>query len=155
MTRNLYATLATRGIIEQNKARIDELESELKTQSQALADLERIEFTIQEFTMARINAMTDKVNGMFGMVKFNLFKEQLNGGVAECCEATVNGVPYPDINSAHKILAGLDIISTICRHKDVCAPCVVDNAETINQLPDIGSQMIALRVSEDNTLTIS
>lgn len=150
----LNQQLGTKAIIEQNKVRIEELEQELKTQSQALADLEKIEFTIQEFSMARINAITDRINSMFVLTKFSLFKEQLNGGIAECCEATYGGIPLTDVNNAHKILVGLDIINTICHKKDICAPVFIDNAEGINDIPRLTYQRIALKVTEDNQLTI-
>lgn len=36
----------------------------------------------------------ESINARFQMVKFRLFAEQVNGGVADCCEPMVNGVPY-------------------------------------------------------------
>ena len=74
---------------------------------------------------------------------------QINGGVNECCEAMVNGVPYADANRAAQINAGLDIINTIARHYGITAPVFIDNAEAVNELIPCDSQVIRLLVSND------
>ena len=91
---------------------------------------------------------------MFGIVKFKMFEQQINGGEVETCEAMVNGVPYSDLNNAMKINAGLDIINAICKSEDITAPIFIDNAESVNKLLTTQSQMIRLVVTEDENLII-
>ena len=69
---------------------------------------------------------------------------------------TVNGVPYSDLNNGHRIIAGLDIISTLSELYGVEAPIFIDNAESINdyKLPEIKSQTILLKVSDSKTLKV-
>lgn len=142
------------GIIQKNNERIAELEKQLRIQSEALAELEGIEYTIQMFSKAKIETVERKINGLFNLVKFKMFEQQINGGEVETCEAMVDGIPYSDLNNAGKINAGIDIINAICKFDEIVAPVFVDNAEAINQLLPMQSQQIRLVVTEDDTLTI-
>lgn len=146
--------LANKGIIERNNARIAELEKQLRTQSEELAELEGIEFTIAEFTKARIEAVDKRINGMFSLVKFKMYEKQINGGEVETCIATVDGIPYSDLNDAKKVNAGLDIINAICKFEGITAPIFCDNAESVNKLLDTASQQIRLVVTFDENLII-
>lgn len=151
----LKARLMKKETIEKNMARIKELEEMYRNQNEEYARLEAIEFTIQAFSKARIEAVEKRINGMFTMVKFKMFETQINGGEIETCEATVDGVPYSDLNNAMTINAGLDIINAICKAGDISAPIFIDNAESVNQLIPSESQIIRLVVTDtDNTLRV-
>ncbi len=150
----IKAKLAKKETIERNEARIKELEKQLREQSEELAQLEGIEFTMAAFSKARIEAVENRINGLFSIVKFKMFEQQINGGEVETCEATVNGVPYSDLNNAMTINAGLDIINAICKSEGVTAPIFIDNAESVNELLHTQSQMIRLVVTDDETLRV-
>lgn len=146
--------LAKRDTINRTNQRINELENQLRNQSDELSGLEGIEFTMAAFSKARIEAVESRINHLFSIVRFKMFETQINGGEVETCEATVDGVPYSDLNNAMKINAGLDIINAICKSEGVTAPIFIDNAESINELMPTESQMIRLVVTEDDTLIV-
>ena len=150
----IKARLNNREVAKRNQERISELETRLRTLSDELANYEKMEFTIQNFSKARIEAVERKINGMFKLVSFKMFEKQINGGEVETCEAMVCGVPYSSLNHAMKINAGLDIINAICKFEGITAPIFTDNAESINELLPTQSQIIRLVVSEDDELTI-
>ncbi len=151
---SIKARLAKKDTIERNEERIKELEKQLREQNEELASLEGIEFTMAAFSKARIEAVESRINGLFSLVRFKMFEIQINGGEVETCEATVNGVPYSDLNNAMTINAGLDIINAICNAEDICAPIFIDNAESVNELLPTQSQMIRLVVTTDESLKI-
>ena len=151
----LQAKLSVRSVIEKNNARIAELENNLQTLAQQLAELEGIEFTIQQFSKAYVEKVEERVNSMFSLVRFRMFEQQINGGEVETCVATVDGVPYPDLNNAMRINAGLDIINCISRHEGITAPIFIDNSESINRIMDTEGQQVRLYVSEDEKLTVN
>lgn len=150
----LKAELSTKEQRERIQKRIQELKEKEKSHSQELADLEAIDFSIEEFTVAKMNALEESLNNRFDLVKFKLFKEQINGGRTETCETLIDGVPYSDANTASKINAGIDIINTLSEHYKVYAPVFIDNAESVNQLIPSKSQINRLIVSKDKTLRI-
>lgn len=150
----LKVRLSKREDIARNEARIAELESMLREQSQELASLEGIEFTMAQFSKAKVEAVEGRINAMFETVRFKMFEQQINGGEVETCEATVGGVPFSDLNNAARINAGLDIINAICRSEGVYAPIFIDNAESVNELLHTSSQLVRLIVTEDEELII-
>jgi exonuclease SbcC len=147
--------LAKKTQIEAADARIKELLAEEKQLAQVIADADKIIFDIENFTKAKIDATEGKINMKFTYVKFKMFEAQINGGEKETCEATINGVPFSDANTASKINAGVDIINTLTEYYKVKAPIFVDNKESVTNLVPVTSQLINLIVSgEDKTLRI-
>ena len=138
--------MQVRDIIGRTLKRIAELEDEYRTQQNALAELEKTEYTIQQFRKAQIEHIEERINRMFEIVKFRMFEKQVNGGEVETCEAMVNGVPFSDLNNAMKVNAGIDIINTICREKKCSAPIVIDNREGVTNILPTQSQIINLIV---------
>lgn len=147
--------LSKRAAIERNAARIEELETELRAKNNELAELEGIEFTMAEFSKARIEAVENKINALFSLVRFKMFDTQINGGEVETCEAMIDGVPFSDLNDAGRINAGLDIINAICKFEQVYAPIFIDNSESINRPFATTSQRIRLIVSHDPGFVIT
>lgn len=147
--------LSIRGTIEKNAARKTEILAREKELAQQQADLERQEFKIDELNKARMDEVERRVNSKFQNVRFRMFEPQLNGGETPTCIAMVDGVKYSDLNTAGKINAGLDIINTLCLYHGVSAPVFIDNAESVNNIFPITSQLIKLRVSSDKELSIN
>lgn len=136
--------------------RIGELEAEQKEVGQKVADQEKMLYLLESFIRAKMMKISDSINQHFNTVNFKLFDMQLNGGMKECCECTVNGVPYSTLNSGHRIIAGLDIIRSLSELYGVTAPIFIDNAESLNEfnVPDMAAQMILLSVSDDSELKV-
>jgi DNA repair exonuclease SbcCD ATPase subunit len=136
--------------------RISELQTEQKEIGQKVADQEYILYLLEEFIRFKLNKVSESINSHFKTVKFKLFDMQLNGGMKDCCECTVGGVPYSSLNSGHKIVAGLDIIRSLSELYGVSVPIFVDNAESLNDfnVPDMDMQLILLTVTEDKQLKV-
>ena len=134
--------------------RIAGLQAEQKQVGQQIADCEKQLYLLEQFTRAKMDMLSEKINARFKKANFILFKSQINGGMTECCECEYGGVPYSSLNSGHRIVVGLDIINTLQDIYEVKAPVWTDNAEGINgfNLPDMDCQMITLVVSEDKEL---
>ena len=150
----LVKRLAKREAIERANKEIATLEEKRIANNQALADLEKTEFVMLDFQKAKDNELMKRINGMFQLVSFSFVNEQLNGGEKLTCVCTIDGVPYPDLNNAGKILAGLDIIQAIQRKVGIYAPIFCDNAESVNAYPHMDNQMIYLKVTDDKELII-
>ena len=136
--------------------RIGELEEQQREVGQKVADQEKMLYMLEHFIKAKMLRISEFINSKFNTVSWKLFEEQLNGGMRECCECTVNGVPYSTLNSGHRIVAGLDIIQSLSELYGVNAPIFVDNAESLNEynVPDMAAQMILLAVSDDKELKV-
>ena len=136
--------------------RICELQEEQRITAQKIADVEKMLYLLDEFIKYKLDKISDSINAMFDGISFKLFDIQLNGGVKEVCECTVNGVPFGSLNNGHRIIAGLQIIKALQKLYGAYLPIFIDNAESVNDfnLPDMDCQLIKLKVSDDEDLRI-
>ena len=139
---------------DKTKQRIEELQNKEEEISKQIQELEGKQYALEEFTKTKVELLENAINSKFEIVKFRLFDTQINGGLIECCDTLVNGVPYADVNNAHKILAGLDIINTLIKFYNTSAPIFIDNRESINEIYPINTQIISLIVTTDTQLRI-
>lgn len=151
----LKERLAGKAQIEKLDKRILELQTEEKELSQKLADLERQEFTIEAFSKVKNETVESRVNKKFKLVKFKMFDTQVNGGEVECCDCTLNGVPYADVNTGGQTQAGIDIINALTEYFAVSAPIWIDNRESTIRIPECKSQIINLQAVKGLPLTFS
>lgn len=133
----------------QNK-RIEELEAREKELSNQYNNMDKMLYLTDLFVKTKVNMLTEKINSYFKLCKFKLFNEQINGGVDECCEVTVDGVSFSDLNNAMKINAGLDVINAVCNYAQTQAPIFIDNCEAVNQTLETQSQQIRLYVTNND-----
>ena len=138
------------------KERIAELEEEQKSIGQKIAEQEQMIDLTESFIRAKMNMISEKINEKFKVVRFSLFENQINGGLKETCECTVNGVPYSSLNNGHRIIAGIDIIRSLSELYGVSAPVFIDNSEAIStgNFPEMDTQIIHLIVTDDKELTV-
>lgn len=140
---------------EKGMERIQQLQDEEKHLASEFEKLERELYLTEEFVRTKVRLLEEKINSKFHLARFKLFREQVNGGLEECCEVQYNGVPFSSLNNAARINIGLDIIRTLSKHYDVEAPIFIDNAEAVVQLLPVDTQVIKLVVSgEHKKLTV-
>ena len=142
--------MATSESASQAKARVKELEErqlELRRDFDVVLDQQVL---VEEFMMAKVEALESVVADKFKLARFKLFEQQVNGGIKECCETLYRDVPYSSMNNAARINVGLDIINTLTAHYKLSAPVFIDNAEAVTQFIDCDSQVIRLVVSSNH-----
>jgi len=154
--RDIRRTLAQ----EELRAGIEQRISALRKEQQQLAgqqeEYERQLFLTEEFVRRKVALLEDRINERFTIAKFKLFREQVQGGLEECCETTVGGVPYgTNLNHGARVAVGLEIISVLQEHFELRLPVIVDQAESVTTLPPMACQMIRLVVdAEAHELTV-
>lgn len=154
MRDEIKGRLSSRETIVRFQNQIAQLEVQGKDLAQQIADAEREEYTIKNFTKAKIDECERRINGLFSLVRFKLFEYTIEGNESETCIALVDGVPFPSVNTGGRVNAGLDIINALTRFYGVTAPIFIDGRESVNQLIKTESQIINLVVSKDKELII-
>ena len=152
--KDLYSQL---GAVENNKKvnkRIEDLKAEEKQLGVEIARQEGLIMLYEKFITKRVELLEKNINKHFKNVSFKLFSTQVNGAIAETCEATINGVPFSNANTAGQINAGIDIINTLSEYFGLIAPICIDNSECVNKISDTRGQLIKLVVTEDKKLNI-
>lgn len=146
----ISTTLAKEGVLSYTKERMEALQEEARAAASELEQLEQALFLIEEFTRFKVQFIEESINDRFKLARFKLFDEQVNGGLAECCEATVDGVPYQSLNNGARINVGMDVIGILSEHYGVSVPLFVDNAESVTALLPINAQVVRLMVSAED-----
>lgn len=145
------AVLAKEQTLADTRRRIAALQAEQRTAAAEMEQMDRLIAMCEEFTRYRVQAITESVNSRFRLTRWRLFTEQVNGGLADCCEPMdSNGTAFEGTNNAMKINIGMDIIDTLSEFYGVRVPLFVDNAESVTHLQPIGSQVVRLVVSEQD-----
>ena len=144
------AVLAKEQQLADTRRRVTKLQEEQRSCAAQVEEMDRMIEMCEEFARYRVQSVEDSVNRQFKLARFRLFNEQINGGLADCCDVMVDGVPYADLNSAMQINVGLDIINTLSAHYGVRVPLFIDNAESVTHLQEIDTQTVRLVVSEQD-----
>lgn len=140
----------TERIITGNE-RIAELQERNRELSNMTAKQEKIKDACERFMRLKAEALTDGINSLFTYITFQLFDQQINGGIVDDCEPMINGIPYSTNSSrSQKIRAGMDIINAFQKWSGIKGPVFIDNSEAANWLLPMDCQLIRLIVSESD-----
>lgn len=143
--REEYAKKSNIAAAEQ---RIRELRDDQRTQGAELDRIDGMLYLCEEFTRYKADSITDAINGRFRRASFRLFREQINGGLEDCCDVMMEGRPYGSLSDGEKIKIGLDIVQTLSEFYCVRVPLFVDRAESVTNFPELGTQVIRLMVED-------
>lgn len=136
--------------IKEIEARRAQLENEAIEVAARLAEHDALLHEIQRYGKERINAVEEKVSGMFSIVKFQMYERNVtNDGEKEICEPLVNGVPYSgNLNYAAKVNAGIDVVNALSKWLGISMPIFIDNKESVFEIIDPIGQIITLTADE-------
>jgi len=137
--------------------RIEQLKAEQLICAQNILKQEQILDTIEKFIRVKIGMIEDSVNKYFTMIRFKFYQPLVNGGFAECCKITVQGIDYElSLNKSDRLLCQMDLCKGFMKGiGEIALPLILDDSESIDsdRIPDYEGQMIVLR-REDCALTV-
>ena len=140
---------------EESRRRVGELKQELKNTAEEMEYIEQGIHLCEEFVRTKARMVTDSINGHFRYVRFVLFRDQINGGLREICEPTIESrtgqwVEYRSANYAAQVNAKLDIVTTLMRHYGVHLPILMDQGESVTSPLAVDEQLIRFIVSAED-----
>ena len=139
-------------MVKRQDLRIKELEEKENELAGKYEELSKGLYLCEQFIKAKTRMLDEKINNRFKTLKFRLFIEQQNGGIADDCEALVpchtGLVPFKSANNAARINAGLELIDTLSEYYGVQLPLFLDNAESVTKFNKTKTQLIKLIVSK-------
>ena len=136
-----------------------EYEANLKAIQTKLNDSESLLARCNSLIQKMISLINQKATEKTGLTFVMLEENLSNDGIKEVCYATVDGIPFKDVNTAKKIKYGIKFIEKmkeILGHNNF--PILADRLEGIDSLETIKSltkeQLICTRVSQEEEITI-
>lgn len=148
--KDVLRMLGEESRIKEIEERRAQLEQEAVEVAARLAEHEALLHEIQRYGKERINAVEEKVSGMFRLVKFQMYERNVtNDGEKEICEPLINGVPYSgNLNYAAKVNAGIDVVNALSKWLGISMPMFIDNKESVFEIIDPIGQIITLTADE-------
>jgi len=130
------------------------IESTILTSISEKEDWELMSEKVKDYHKDFSKLVADTLNKNLEKVQINTFELQKNGEPKEIFEITMNGVPYKSLNSAGKIIAGIELIQLLNNSTNIQFPIIIDNKESITKNFSIKNQLITLKVVEGADLSI-
>ena len=111
---------------------------------------------LEEYNKIYNELVKSKVKLYFKTVEFITEEYTKEGKLVETFKISKDGVPYIELNTAMKIQVALDLLNGIQLRKDIKAPILIDNCESIIDLPIVNTQMIIAKciVQEEKKIEI-
>lgn len=145
--RQLDQQLGRESLLKTTRERQEKLLRDSRELHERLEKIGEQLYLLEAFSRFKVQLAEAGINSRFRLARFRLCRELLGGGVEDCCDVMLDGVPYGNLNTGARINLGIDIINTLSRHYGIRVPLFVDNAESITRLePGLG-QVIRLVVS--------
>lgn len=140
--------------VDEAKARVDELNTKRTEYEQAIARTEMIEAQIALFGRTKNEMLTESINSHFKVVSWKLFDYQKNGEYKECLIPMIGSTPYDSLSGGEKMVAMVDIVTTLQRWFDTYLPVFIDEAgiatsDTLGQIRGLANTQIILLKAED------
>lgn len=140
---------------EETRAKIKAKEArEIELRDQVL-EAERGVFIIDQYVKAWVGLMDDRINSRFKIVRWKLFKAQMNGGIASVCEALYAPTGAPP-SAGQKVAIGLEVVRVLQEFYGFRTAVWIDEAEGYTGTYDMPCQTIRLFAKEDaDTLQVT
>lgn len=157
----LSIRLSKKEDIERIDKQIDELERQKKALTQTVADYEGMEHAIKNYEFTRAQIIQRRVNRLFRVdadgksISFKMFKENVDKtDREEWCELQYDGKPWSALSTGQKTYAGLECINAFNEFYNKYFPVIIDNRESTVRIPQMNTQIINLRVDENQPTII-
>lgn len=136
---------------EKAEKRLKEIQEEKEKLNEVEQELAYRKHLIDLFEKRKAELNENNINKHFKNVQFRLFELQINGGLKEVCEATIDESPFnSNLNTGSKILAGLEIVEVLSKKLGVKFPVFIDNRESLTSEIETDLQVISLVASEND-----
>ena len=123
-------------------------EQELLNLKTDLLVLQEKEKDLEEYNSIYSEIVKTKVKKRFKVVEFITEEFTKEGKRVETFKIAKDNIPFQELNTAMKIEVALDLLNSIQTSKDIKAPILIDNCESILELPVVNTQMIIAKCIE-------
>lgn len=145
INESLATTITLNKISEDIEKTLKELNDK---KNNKIANKEKIQQVIK-FNNIKAELLKFRTKEYFGICEFRTKETTLNGDEIECFKIVdANNIEFKEVNSAKKILMGIDLICGIQKAKDIYLPLIVDNVETVTSDIKTNTQLIVARATK-------
>lgn len=128
--------------IEKAKERIKNSENKIEVLKVAIQ-------AAKQFNSVKLSKQTDSINKYLDKVELSFEELTKDGEIKEKFKILYDGKEFNKLSNGEKVKAGLEISMLISNTTGVNIPIVIDNFESITDIPDIDRQILFMEVNKE------
>lgn len=128
--------------IEKAKERIKNSENKIEVLKVAIQ-------AAKQFNSVKLSKQTDSINKYLDKVELSFEELTKDGEIKEKFKILYDGKEFNKLSNGEKVKAGLEISMLISNTTGVDIPIVIDNFESITDVPDIDRQILFMEVNKE------
>lgn len=128
--------------IEKAKERIKNSENKIEVLKVAIQ-------AAKQFNSVKLSKQTESINKYLNKVELSFEELTKDGEIKEKFKILYDGKDFNKLSNGEKVKAGLEIAMLISNTTGVDIPIVIDNFESISDVPEIDRQILFMEVNKD------
>lgn len=145
-------------------AAIRQNEQIVKDQEQNALDIKNSENKIEQLKLAidaakqynsiKLKKQSEQIKSYLNKVVIQFEKLTKDGELKDDFKIVYDGKEFNKLSASEKIKAGLEIANLLINIQNLHFPIFVDDTESINEVPELDTQMIKARVTTDQEIKV-
>lgn len=108
----------------------------------------------KQYNSIKLKKQSAQISKYLDKVDISFEKLTKDGELKDDFKINYEGKEFNKLSNAEKIKAGLEIANLLINLQNLHFPVFVDNAESINEVPELDTQMIQAKVTTDNEVKV-
>ncbi|WP_455795408.1 AAA family ATPase [Clostridium butyricum] len=108
----------------------------------------------KQYNSIKLKKQSAQISKYLDKVDISFEKLTKDGELKDDFKINYEGKDFNKLSNAEKIKAGLEIANLLINLQNLHFPVFVDNAESINEVPELDTQMIQAKVTTDNEVKV-
>ncbi|MEO2601329.1 DNA repair protein, partial [Clostridium butyricum] len=108
----------------------------------------------KQYNSIKLKKQSAQISKYLDKVDISFEKLTKDGELKDDFKINYEGKEFNKLSNAEKIKAGLEIANLLINLQNLHFPIFVDNAESINEVPELDTQMIQAKVTTDNEVKV-
>lgn len=129
-------------------------EERIKNSKNKIAQLKLAIDAGKQYNSIKLKKQSEQINPYLDKVEIKFEKLTKDGELKDDFKINYNGKKFGIISASERIKAGLEIANLLINVQNLHLPIFVDDAESINVIPEIDTQIIQARVTTDKDIKV-
>lgn len=108
----------------------------------------------KQYNSIKLKKQSKQIKEHLDKVEIQFEEMNKEGELKDKFKINYEGKEFNKLSNAEKIKAGLEIANLLMNIQELYFPVFIDNAESINQIPELNTQMIIAKVTRENDIDI-
>ncbi len=143
--------------IKHNKSLVEEQKLNQEKIQNSKNKIEQLKLALdaaKQYNSIKLKKQSAQISQYLDKVDISFEKLTKDGELKDDFKINYEGKEFNKLSNAEKIKAGLEIANLLINLQNLHFPVFVDNAESINEVPELDTQMIQAKVTTDNEVKV-